>query len=37
LHIDLKREIPEALKPRRLEIATGIAQNAQTTITAKAA
>ena len=23
LHIDLKREVPEALKPRRIEIATG--------------
>ncbi|MBE1283726.1 MAG: Hsp20 family protein [Rhodobacteraceae bacterium] len=26
LHIDLKREVPEALKPRRIEIARGAAQ-----------
>ncbi len=27
LHIDLKREIPEALKPRRIEIANGASKN----------
>ena len=29
LHIDLVREMPEALKPRRIEIARGMAQQAQ--------
>ena len=24
LHIELQREIPEALKPRRIEISTGV-------------
>jgi molecular chaperone IbpA len=33
LHIDLKREIPEALKPRRVQIAT----NANAALTSKAA
>ncbi|WP_108262766.1 Hsp20 family protein [Mangrovicoccus ximenensis] len=30
LHIDLKREVPEALKPRQIEIARGLARGAAT-------
>ena len=28
LHIDLVKEVPEALKPRRIEIAKSVAQDA---------
>jgi molecular chaperone IbpA len=37
LHIDLKREIPEALKPRRVQITTSTSQGAPTLTAAKAA
>lgn len=36
LHVDLMREIPEALKPRRIEIATGSSDRAPGVVEAKA-
>jgi molecular chaperone IbpA len=33
LTIDLKREVPEALKPRRIEIAAGQGQSSATNVT----
>lgn len=37
LHIELKREIPEALKPRRIEVSAGSAHNTNAALTSKAA
>lgn len=37
LHVDLKREVPEALKPRRIAIATNTAPKTAPVIEAKAA
>ena len=36
LHIDLKREVPEALKPRRIEIASGAPLSDDTLVEGKA-
>jgi len=36
LHIDLARELPEAMKPRRIEIATGPAAKRKTIVDIKA-